>query len=374
MAKAQLTVLSPVHIGNGTTYNKDIHFLTEANKIGIIDPEKIAALINLDEALIESWVKSIESEESLVKFLNKNRGVSFTLEQISSRIINSKGVAQIPAQLKEHYSSPLQGLVIPGSSLKGSIRTSVLEHLTNDYYMNNLRGQSIMNFRGQFSDNTVLSQIFGRDAKEQSTRFLKVGDVHFTHPISEAREAVILSLTREGFRKKPGSHLFEVIAPNTTSTAFNLKIDEDLLKHNVGKYAEKWSPTKINYLKNGIEGILKLVDDFTRETIGWDIDLLMDEHFDKTELGAGYLDFCNELLNSSTKMGECILRIGAHSGWLYTTGGWIRKDTPLIPDNVKSQIRRVVQKNRHYPFDLWPKTRKVSTLGEPFGFVKIKLL
>ena len=45
--KAKLTTLTPVHIGNGTTLNKNIDFIQVGDKIGIVDEKKAVSYTHL---------------------------------------------------------------------------------------------------------------------------------------------------------------------------------------------------------------------------------------------------------------------------------------------------------------------------------------
>lgn len=394
MATAQLTTLTPVHVGSGTTYQKDIHFLHEGKRIGIIDPEKIAERITVDEALIEAWVKAIENRESLTKFLQSSRGINLTPEEVCSSLMEVKGVSAAPTELKEHYRTPLKGICIPGSSLKGSLRTMLLVYMADEDFLDNFPIARIAfekineKNRGSFRDNrerdfiwndkNVLKEVFGEDAKEQSTRFLKVGDVHFTGSDSEVREARILNLVSDKkFAFKPGSHLFEVIPQNQKSEPFSIRVDDTLLGLNKEKFPEKWHLAKVSFLKDGIAGVLKHADEMTRDVLKWDISQLEKSKFHNNPTGEKYIEMCETILSTPQSDNEFIVRVGGHSGWIFTTGAWIRSHPAMMNEEDSTyelNLKKKIQKNRHYPFDLWPKTRKVSTLGEPFGFVKIKLL
>jgi len=42
-------------------------------------------------------------------------------------------------------------------------------------------------------------------------------------------------------------------------------------------------------------------------------------------------------------------------------------------DNQFNSLRSCIQKKDYSNMELWPKTRKISTDGQLFGFVKIKI-
>jgi hypothetical protein len=69
---------------------------------------------------------------------------------------------------------------------------------------------------------------------------------------------------------------------------------------------------------------------------------------------------------------EMILRVGGYSGYLFTTGQWIgMKKQISISDIEFNNLRRFIQKRDYSQMAIWPKTRKVTSGGQLFGFVKI---
>ena len=191
--KAKLTTLTPVHIGNGITYNKGLDFIQRDEQIGIIDEGKVLELIGREN--IRQWVSLIEEYDPDKDFkkqplldLLAGRGFKITdLREISSRICQLKNKNNSSSQLKEHFRSSLYGITIPGSSLKGSIRTCVLDDLIDKKYYN-FSVSDIKYEKGKTATghpkvdwkfDTVDRKVFGPTANEKSTRFLQVGDIHF---------------------------------------------------------------------------------------------------------------------------------------------------------------------------------------------------
>src|SRR5690606_6100009 len=125
MAFAKITTLTPIHVGSGQVYSRDIEFIEEGGGIGLIDPNKVGDLIGHSKADIDQWVRAIENKVPLIDFLRNNRGLkNVTIEEISERVLDVKGNSRGIKQLRAQMFSSIKGLTIPGSSIKGAIRTA----------------------------------------------------------------------------------------------------------------------------------------------------------------------------------------------------------------------------------------------------------
>src|SRR5690606_9773978 len=109
---------------SGITYNRNIDFVQEGGKVGIVDANKVAELIGRDKEAIDQWVRAIEKSEPLLNFLRNGRGLrNIGIEDISERICLLKDTQHQASNLKEQYRTAIEGVCIPGSSLKGAIKT-----------------------------------------------------------------------------------------------------------------------------------------------------------------------------------------------------------------------------------------------------------
>ena len=375
MANATLTTLTPVHIGSGTTYNRNIDFVQEGARIGIVDADKVAALIGHDRQAIDQWVNAIEQGTPLLDFLQKGRGLrNVKIEEISSRICDLKNTQHRARDLKEQFRSPLVGACLPGSSLKGAIRTAIWENLADDDSLKKLSANDLKNRRGKWDDKEVAAKLFGKDATEQSTRFLKVGDAHFGDAATEVHEMKILNKVYNGWSFKNGSSLFETILTNRTAN-FDFKVDYTLLQSNRKANPGIWPDRKIGYLMGGTKGVAKVINDLTILLLDWEIKMLFDAEVDYDNSGKKMLEEYKRLykIAQSCQENEFVVRVGGHSGWIFTTGAWVRKEALNLNDYEMKSLRKTIQRNKEYDMDLWPKTRKTTDNGTIFGFVKIQL-
>jgi CRISPR type III-A-associated RAMP protein Csm5 len=385
--KATLTTLTPVHIGNGVTYNKGIDFIQIGDRIAIVDEKKVLDVIGKEN--ISQWVAVIEKFNPETDFkkqplldLLENRGKSINdLTLISSRICQLKSKNNSSSQLKEQHRSPMKGMEIPGSSLKGAIKTGVLDHLVEEKYydfsVSDIKFEREDRRTGQkrvdWKFDTVDRKIFGNTANEKSTRFIQVGDIYFPEIASQVHEIRILNIEGDEWRFKGGQHFLIEAIPTGVSSGFHLKLDHLLLESNIEKYPNLWPAMKISFLKDGIQGFCKIMNNVTASLVDWEMEVMENQPLNDEgeKMLDGYEAVQNEI--EQLKQNEFILRIGANSGWIFMTAGWWRRFTDKFTTDEFSDIRKKIQKKNYHDMDLWPKTRKISSSGQIFGFVKVSL-
>jgi len=378
--KSTIQTLTPVHIGNGTTYTRNIDFIQAGNQIGIIDDYKVLKFIG--EENLRQWIASIERGNNEFIELLKGRGfIDAKLEKICKRICVLQSPDNMSTQLKEHYRTSMTGVTIPGSSLKGSIKTAIFDFLTSlesfAFDISEIkftRWDKKKNIeKTEWKDSKVEKRLFGDTANDKSTRFLKVGDITFTDIKTEVHEIRILNLENDEWVFKSGQYFLAEAIPAGCKAQFDLTLNDLLLKRNREKNPGLWPNEKTQFLSNGYPALCKTINDFTASLIEWEFDLLEQENL--PEVGISMLNAYEQVINEIEKCNsnEFIIRIGANSGWIFMTGGWWRRFTDEIEDEDYSSLRKSIQKKYYENMDLWPKTRKISSSGQIFGFVKVTL-
>ena len=86
-----------------------------------------------------------------------------------------------------------------------------------------------------------------------------------------------------------------------------------------------------------------------------------------------YLSFLEDIqtqLNELDTDREMILRVGHGSGWHFITGGWAKYLENLLSDEEFRQLSSLLGKRGASTF---PKTRKMESIGELLGFIKISI-
>lgn len=381
--KAKLQTLTPIHVGNGTVYNKGMDFVQIKDQLGIVDEMKVLDLIGREN--ISQWMQVIEKYDPL-RDINRQplldlfagRGISIdSVSDISSRKLKLKAVNNHSSQLKEHYRTAIKGACIPGSSLKGALRTAIWDDLTSfdDFQFDPKSIKYEKQFAGKikvkWKDEKVEKRLFGENANEKSTRFLKIGDIHFEGSLTEAHEVKILNIQGNSWRFKEGQHFLVEAIPVGQEAIFQVNLDKQLMDRNKEKHPDKWESPKLDYLEDGLEGLCSLVNNYTKSLLEWELETFSDE--DLPDEGVLMVERYEDLLSEIARLSdsEFIIRVGGNNGWIFTTGGWWRRFTDEFNEEDLMQLRKEIQKKSYTNMALWPKTRKISSSGQIFGFVKV---
>lgn len=136
--RMELKPITPVHIGGGKSYSKNEYiYLPQKNQIIIPNIPKLFGEI-IERKLVDNYQEFIQSEQNkdLSIFLQKNdieidaaaSWVDYTMELPDMQEEDFKQV-EIAACMKNAYGEPY----IPGSSLKGAIRTAILGYFAMNY-------------------------------------------------------------------------------------------------------------------------------------------------------------------------------------------------------------------------------------------------
>lgn len=373
MAKATLTTLTPIHVGSGQTLNKNIDFGQEGNKVGRFNLDKIVRMIGVEQ--IAQLTNVIEKGESMLDFLRKGRCLSNPFDEFCDRIFTVNNISTTTTQLKEHYRTSLMGVCIPGSSLKGAIKTAIWESILTDDILQQTLVSNLKNRRGNWSDQDLNNKLFGRQETEKTTRFIKISDIQFPKVSTEIFETIILNQKFNNWEIKSGNRFLLECIPANSKTEFELKLDEKLFNENKKRYPATYSKLNTDFIENDFKRLVNIINSFTKLTLEWDITELEEAHLDNLSEGSNMLDVYESICNTIDNLpkNECIIRLGGNNGWKFTTGGWVTKKTLNISNEDYNAIKKVIQK-RYYPEGvLLPKTRKTTSTGIPFGFVKITI-
>lgn len=133
--KLVLTTVGPIHIGNGSTYTGKDYFKLDSKTVGVLDAKKFVGLLSpedLDEYCI--FLSQSGSRLSLQTFLNGHRNLQGAAERcVAYRVEMALAKAR---RGSDQYFDVFQfvkgadGLpYVPGSSVKGMLRTALLSNL-----------------------------------------------------------------------------------------------------------------------------------------------------------------------------------------------------------------------------------------------------
>lgn len=370
MNNIKIETLTSVHIGSGVTYKNGADFVkgifkNEDDKysvIGIIDPDKILKLIG--EEHIQNWVSLIEKNMPTNEIVNLYAPLSEIAEYSKRIIMLWDEKIRNNDTLKEYIINGNGVPYIPGSSIKGAIRTSILSSIlavSKDLIKEDLK----RSIKG-----TDYEKFFiGKDPNCDFFRFIKVGDAHFDDCYTDAIRMVNINHREEkSFWDLSSSQLIEVLGPGNEST-FSLHID---MKHNTFATSKSRDIKKIPNCASSINQLFITINEHTQTLLKEEIELWDEYRSEPLGKVAEYIAGIEELIKETESCDDgksCILRVGHGSGWRFITGAWSEEN-----DNFSYIISRSRPNNERYLNYEFPKTRRLSTECELLGFVKLTIV
>jgi len=367
MSEVKIEALSQVHIGNGVFLQEGNDFLADGNYVYVLNMDKLGTVIGTDQAIIQQWVKAINDGASGAFIKNQTKGIPYT--DISKRRIPcSIAFNQSQNTLKEQLHDGFGKPYIPGSSIKGAIRTAVLSTLAKEEIGERLKREADQRKWKKIifgMEDELLHFDSGDKSKKKDGssndlfRFLNTGDAYF----EQGSELVVRQMNlnmreKDSLLDGKKQQAVEVIGKGTISH-FRMKVTDDF------------------YHKSSIcnfQDLIELINNHTYQLICDEI-----EFWDKRE-GADYtgqdtyLDQLETILDAidACQTNECVLRIGQASGWRFVTGAWLEKiDKSYFKKVIVPLCRPQNERYSQYPF---PKSRRIDDASNVFGFVKLTAL
>lgn len=376
MSKVKIQTLTPVHIGSGEFLKNNSDFVVhkegEHSYISIIDPKKILELIGIEH--INDWVSLIERKGDTKEYVSKIAKNTNPRSYAVRTLANYASSIKKDDTLKECIHDGMGKAYIPGSSIKGAIRTSVLAILADR--MKGLE-QLVANQKNIVFAKQIEAKLFGGDPNSDVFRFIKVGDAYFSHGCELSTRVVNLNIReKKDLRDNSKPQLIEAIGVDWVSE-FQMKVDSsnyDWVKNHWAFDNPKIKPLgSLPEQIRSISSLFELINEHTGKLVKDEI------NYWKEVVNAGYVGAEDYIENMSliwdevkacNKGKECVLRIGHASGWRFMTGAW--------PENLKNFEHLIVPaarpKNSNYQQYDFPKSRRLDEDSDIFGFVKLSIL
>jgi len=395
------TLKTPVHVGSGEKLGQ-IDVILQRNQCIVID--------------IESLLQELkDNTRALNEFADGRFNISDFLKQYQiSPASVQKYAIQNPDNIKSRYINIQENIktgmgnpIIPGSSIKGAIRTVLLWHLLQS---GDERKISILIHNALNSDakkekaaGSLIKEFFGPNPNYDFLRGLHVGDVQFQMTDMQLVESKVLNLIdpnifgwkkmgRDGFtssdHKKATPIFCEALGEGATATG-RLKIDDFLFENRtcvkeLGFFNNKELLAKLPERCNG----------FAKAFINSEI-----EFFKNCKMQAMvkfYSDIRNEIPEDNKAF---LLHLGWGTGWKSMTGNWIDDESliqirerfdlgkPICPKCGEKTKPDKKKKGHSFCFackdshltnmhPIFPKSRKVAFIKGwplfPFGWLKVE--
>ena len=398
----QVTLLTPLHIGDGVEMQENLDFVSNGKGLEVVDLDetlRAVAAVN-HQALMEMGNKNFQ----LTRFLNDYKvdlKVSYTLPTASGTRINS---------LRRFIKNGLGLPYVPGSTLKGALRTALLSPLLTGQPAGDAANPS----RRRYGDiEGSLKSAAGPDPNHDIFRSLQVSDstVLLPEKVLRAEEVKFFNIAegdKAGWKDfsskrtvpKPSDAAGIYVEALKSGAVFHVQVALDgFLAQPAVRRALAFRASNgfdiFSLLARTIDGhsrrlALKERDFFRKYGVGKDAG---------AQAAASFLDRLIERMNGSGEE-AFFLRLAWGSGWKGMTGDWIGDSDLQMVRQFKNlgktgcpQCHSKAVKRKQYPFecqkcghvyketDRWlfptfPKTRRLAMDGGlpalPLGWVQVK--
>jgi len=314
----KLTILTPVFIGSGQELDGRDTVL-HRNTLIIIDINKIIEKISNNNRALNEFEQGVSD---IKKFLDKYRIYYEDVKKYSIPALRFRG------RIKEFIKTGLGNPFIPGSSIKGAIRTVFLWHLIKKGNQQEIRNrlEEILEKKPkkQQADDKLDEHIFGKDPNYDFMRAMQISDAEFKISDLKVGEVKILDLknknsygwwTRKGIVDKHYDAFLtfiEALKENYKSKVY-IKNDKFLLENNNAKEKLEFN-TKSEYFYE----LASKCNDYAREFIDSEYKFFYECGMNEM------IKFYNDLQDQIPKDNNSfILHLGWGGGWKAMTGNWL---------------------------------------------------
>ena len=364
MNNIKIETLSSVHIGNGSFLQKGSDFIVDGNSVYVLSMDKLGALMGADPAIIQQWTEAINKGESESFIKSRMKDVPY-IQFAKRRIDSIANFNQTNGTLKECMHDGFGRPYIPGSSIKGAIRTVVMSTIAREQIGEKLKRENKEKWIKIIKEmeKKLLHFDTGEKSKKKDSpsndlfRYFSTGDAYFDKGVEIAINQMNLNITRnDSLLDRRKQQVVEVIKKGVSSQ-FRMKVADEF-----------YQKTDIHDLQH----LFNLINNHTYNLLCDEI-----EFWDKGE-GANYkgkdqyLDRLEDILDviDACQPNECVIRIGQASGWRFITGAWLEEIDPIFFKKVITPLCRPKNKEHYaqYPF---PKSRRIDSDSNVLGFVKL---
>lgn len=368
--KCNIKVRSPVHIGSGDSYVASEYVKSKAKT-------KKGDILNIIKRMnVSNYFLSLE-EDKKDEFLSELSNPNFNLKDFDNKIPNTymkyraidKSKKEItPNQEITEAIKTLNELYIPGSSIKGAIKSAILYHVIDDEMILDISDKVIR--RDGSVDNRQYSNFINRIFTSNKApnppqgdimKFLQVTDTSTVKSPTIFDVATVMASFRLGHNEfysrnkrthEPTLSFLETInRGNNLSFDINNHYDYDVFK------------------KLGLDNKKHLIDfeNIKKSVYIFSKDLIKHEKEFAEDYNIKYLSKFYNNLEKENSIDTPLLKIGAGSGFLSTTIGLkIKKYDENLFEKIRDGTRG---KTYDYSF---PKSRKITQVGGmPLGWVQL---
>lgn len=372
MSKVKVKTISSVHIGSGNFLRNNSDFVVwdenGESLIGILDPKKMLSIIGVDK--INNWISVIERNGDTIEFM-KNVGGCKSPRKYVQRVIYNYAQIGNNDTLKECLHDGMGRAYIPGSSIKGAIRTAITAVLAQKIQRLEDKVVFRVGNRDKVQASNVEKLLFGQNPNSDVFRFLHIGDIYFG-ACEIASKIVNLNIRRsEKLKDNSKSQLVESIFAEDESIT-QMKLDTRYYQWAKSHWQGRECLGTLPEEMNSLSVLFSVINQHTRTLVEEEIEYWRDKQSNGYQGAEDYIDSMQEILEEIGKCDngkQCVLRLGHASGWRFITGAWTEQLSNFNSHIIPASRPR---NNLYSDYD-FPKSRRIDEEGYVYGFIKLTL-
>lgn len=376
-----LEILTPVHVGSGAVYSNGLEFFIRGQQnarreLQVLQRNWITTIEATlrNDADINALTQSIAGG-NVTRWLNDHRLLQPQQDGrgLLKHTLSLGNNERVPEEIREQIRSGLGLPLLPGSSIKGALRTAIVAQLLQGdadlqarlrETLANLLQQR--NLRAEHADSTLLKHVLGEDPKYNLMRTLRVGDAACQEQALTLYKVRTLSLGQDnGFTPKNFLNVVEGLKPGTTMTS-QLSLDCALQRYAAGPAREFFHFRTQLDAASLLGALRELSRRLLREELAF-LDGKRGEHIDSLRTSL------KELQEHSDGLGEgqALFNLGWGIGWKGMTGALLSQDALSRNRGQLRQTLKLAATRVQFPF---PKSRKVAIVDGaalPMGWIQL---
>ncbi len=360
-----IEILTPVHIGSGVKLSEGIDFIKTDQSVHIVTQSELMKYLEQNQDELNNFIQGGYKLNALRK-IPPGRNYFISMGRSS--------------EINEFERNGMGKPYIPGSSLKGAIRTILLkklfDELSNDE-KNNLLNK-VNNPKKEWAAEPIVKKLLGDDSNKNLMRVLEIFDAEFD--TVDLVKVLILSLTNEtgtSYGWKQLRNRKNTIDPNDASQVFcevlpvGLKSYCSISLHNF-LMNDPTANSTLGFNEDSLSDIKKLVktiNSYSNQKLNKEREFF--ENLTTPRNLTTVIMEIEKLIEDINNLSEdeFIIRISWGSGWKGMTGDF-------LDETWLTNFRRKYQLGKK-DFPIFPKTRRiVFEDNEPkylTGWIKVKL-
>ena len=329
-----VTPLTPLHIGSGTLLLKDYDYAVYGNATWRINEDALLEAQNVDDPRMAETLAKTPPAQLLKPADFKSDSPFFRYQLAGKPRSKDKG-----AQLQEQLKTVRDEIYLPGSSLKGAIRTALAWHGWTETGIKATRND--LERDRKYAGRRLEKQIMGSDPNHDLLRALHVSD---SAPAGKDRLLVLnAQVVTRGSLGSPIE--LEAIQPDTP---FHLTIKIDLALFS--DWAKK-SRLQLGGNPAWLNQLSQLIQSHTQQRL--EAELTWYKERPGAQRTAG---FYQQLVSARLPPNSCLLQIGWGTGWEGKTFGSHLQADPRFMEHIITTYR--LAKGKRDPGDPFPKSRR----------------